>query len=544
MKKLYHPTFFLPALFFAAHFLSSCRNSDNAETKQTALQDSLQHILAQEETDQASDDPEVVPADSLTGPGADYISSLALLHRRLSKKPSHFVIKTNRDTVIRCRDGAILAIPANAFLNATNQSAVTGEVKLQIREFYKTSEMVMAGLVTRSNRQLLETAGMLNIKATSGEKKDSCVLKPGKSITIALPGSDSTLFDRMQVFNGQHDSTGLNWVPQNGAVGVVQTIRFKRDTDRPFLPYNGFVFPDKLPKTKPHLEHGRPEDLRAEIVLSLRDLMRHVGVVTEKARGYIDTSGTLHIYKLGGRNHSVVFPEIYSTTRSENMAVHLAVDAQISYRSHLNHDYYQKLFKMGKGNPDSLVTLTATLNPVVKMVPSERMKADNENAITIKDYRRQEKYREQLMKEYEKKIQSLRLRSEEALTRSQSGGTADLRRAQDYLMLSTPRLGWINCDRFYNAQERVDYFVKAKEESQLMLVFRSIRSIMAPDRNGVFHGVPLNARATIVGIRTEKGQLQLALQEATVSKEPFVELKFKPVTVKEYKASLERLNGL
>lgn len=544
MKKNYYPPVFASALLFATAFLFSCQNPDNEKADHQALNDSLQLSLMEEEADLEPEDSAALAADSLIGPGADYIPSLASLHRRLRKKASQFTIKTNRDTVIRCRNGAILAIPANAFLSAADQSAVNGEVKISVREFYKLSDIFLAGLSTTSNHQLLETGGMIDIKVTSTEKKDTCVLKPGKSITIAIPNSDSTLLEGMQVFNGDHDSTGLNWVPQRGVTSAVQTIRFKRDDWTPIPPQNGFVFPDKLPKVAPHPRHPKESDFRAEIMLSLRDLMRHVGTVTEKARAYVDTSGTLHCYKVGGRSLTIRFPDLYTSSRSENIPVHVAVDAQISYRSHLNHDYYQKLFKMGKGNPDSLVAITVTLNPVLRMAPSERMKVDYENAITLKEYRRLEKYREQLMLAYEKKLEALRLNNEEELIRLQNSKSANLQTAQNYLLLSTPRLGWINCDRFYKAKEQVEYFVETKEKCHLMMVFNSLHAIMSPDPSGVFHGVPLNARVTLVALKTEKGELQMAVEETTVSRQPFNQLNFKPVTVKEYKSSLEKLNRL
>jgi hypothetical protein len=533
---------------FAACFFCSCRESNDSEKADLSVRDSIHEIINDSGTIAGkADTHESIKTDTSSNEPAERFNTLSELNRRLNKRSSHFVIKTNRDTVIKCKEGTLLSIPANAFLNASDQSPVAGEVRISVKEFYRVSDMVIAGLSTTSNNQLLETGGMINIRVTGGENNDSYILKPGKNIAIAMPNSDPNAVDRMQLFNGVHDSTNINWMPQAGIYGLAQGWRLGGNyfSQGLFQLNSEFVFPDETPKVKPALINSKPENLQAEIKISIRDLVQQEGVVTKKANGYIDTSGNLHCYKIGNSSQQgVSFKEIYSPTTYQNTKVNLAVEVNISYKSNLNHGYFQKLFKMGKGKPDSLVTITATLKPAIKIASIEKIKATYEYAITVKEYQKRQKHQALLRREYEKKLKQLQLDNEEKLMKSESNSTTDLQSAQNYLLLSTPSLGWINCDRFYNNPAKVDYFVKLKEKASLLIVFNSIKSIISTEINGIFKSVPLNEKITIVGLKTEEGKLMMAFHETTVTEKPFEQLSFKPVTVKEYKSRLEKLNRL
>lgn len=529
-------------------FLFSCNESSEEEKSISYVSD---ETVADPEFAMNDDDSiiEIFQTDTLSTPPIEQIASLTQLNRRLNKRASYFVIKTDRDTVIRCKEGTLLSIPAGAFLSASNQKPVTGEVKISVKEFYKLSDMLIAGLTTASNGNLLETGGMINIKVTSKENKDSCFLKPGKNIVIGMPNTNSISAVGMQLFNGAHNgSAALNWVPRPGIAGFAQSWRFGGDNINYSQPYlllpPGFVFPDNISKTKPQLVTTDQEKFKTEAKIPLRELVQYVGVVTKKASAYIDTVGNLKCYKIGDRREYISFPELYSITSVKDLKVNVAVDVSISYKSHLNHDYYQKLFKMKKGNPDSLVTITVTLNPSLKMNSIEKIRKVYRSAITASEYKSKQRERDRKIREYENRVKLLRLKSEDKLQQSVKTGSVDMRVAQNYLLLNTSQLGWINCDRFYNAPARVDYLVKLDEPAHLLIVFNSIRSIMSCDRQGVFHSLPLNEDITIVGIKTDKGKLMMAQHKTKVTEQAFEKLKFEPVTVKEYKSRLEKLNRM
>lgn len=528
-------------------FLCACKNTNSEEKITSSAMDSTHKISSDSESVVNDNDTfKAAKTDTFAYSSSQKFNSVSEVNRLLTKNSSYFVIKTNRDTVIKCKEGTLLSIPADAFIDVSNKKPIHGEVKISVKEFYKISDIMIAGLATTSNHQLLETGGMINIKVTSKVSNDSCILKPGKNITIALVNSETSNVEGMQLFNGVHDSTSINWLPQPGIAGLAQSWRFRRNNYYlSLLPLNAnFVFPDGVPKVKPHLINSNHESLLADIELPLRELMQRVGLVTKKAIGYIDTAGSLHCYLMENNRQQLLFNEIYSPMTHKNMKVSLAVDVNLSYKSNLNRDYFQKLLKMGRGNPDSLIMVTATLNPVVKNTDYEKIKKINKNVLTIKEYQKKQQYNRTLISQYEKRLKQLRLDDENKLIQAESNGTTDIQSAQNYLLLSTPKLGWINCDKFYNYPTKVDYFVKLKDQASLIIVFNAIKSIISADANGIFQSVPLNEKITIVGLKTENGKLMMAVHETTITEKPFEGLSFNPVNIKDYKNKLEKLNRL
>ncbi len=68
--------------------------------------------------------------------------------------PVTVTINPAKDTVLRLPKGGIISIPKGSF---------DKELTLEIREAYTLQDMLLAGLVTESNGQLLESGGMIYI---------------------------------------------------------------------------------------------------------------------------------------------------------------------------------------------------------------------------------------------------------------------------------------------------------------------------------------------------------------------------------------------
>lgn len=117
------------------------------------------------------------------------------------KLPSQLItISTSRDNTIRLSGGTMIQIPANALKNANGDS-----VKLEIKEALTTEQMIVAGLYTRSNGELLASGGMLYIAPQQGQNVK--ILKPLKVIVPA-----SQVQQGMQLFKGEIVDSAINWV--------------------------------------------------------------------------------------------------------------------------------------------------------------------------------------------------------------------------------------------------------------------------------------------------------------------------------------------
>lgn len=86
----------------------------------------------------------------------------------------------------------MIYVPQGAFEAAFNSMLV----KLEVTEALKKSDMVLAALHTQSGSEMLESAGMIELRAYQGKKE--LQLKDGKEVQLFLP-SDGDL-ENMQVF--------------------------------------------------------------------------------------------------------------------------------------------------------------------------------------------------------------------------------------------------------------------------------------------------------------------------------------------------------
>ena len=463
------------------------------------------------------------------------IKSISGIYKRTKKKPSIYIIKANRDTVIKCKEGTLLSIPANCFMRAKDQATIDGNIKLSVKEFYTISDMMMANLTTSSNGNMIETGGMINIKANAEDNNDNLILNKGKSIAIALPTMRSKNTDGMQLFNGVHDSTGINWEPRNGGVGYAQRWGVNSPFKSLIKNYDFLVFPEKLLNKMPTLISNTKQSFETEILMPIRDVIQYNNGITKSVIGYIDTLGILHGCIIGNKKQRFEFKTNYSSTVFENINVNIAVSLKLKMKmkANVNKQFFEKLFKMGKGKPDSLVATTLTFLPNIKKASYEKIKNIFKNAITISVYKK--RYNE---------IKKGQIAYENQVKQLEATGLVDLNSANDYLLLNTQQLGWINCDRFYNNPNKADYYVKLNENTSLLIVFHNIRSIMSSDNNGIFHNVPLGEKVTIVALKTEKGKIMLAMHETSISSKPFENIQFLAVSINEYKEKLKQLNNL
>lgn len=82
----------------------------------------------------------------------------------------------------------------------------TDEVSILLKEFYKVSEMLQAGLSTMSDKGLLESGGMVHVSASSAGR--TLKLKVGRSFEISFaPGKH----EGMSLYYGEEQHRGLLW---------------------------------------------------------------------------------------------------------------------------------------------------------------------------------------------------------------------------------------------------------------------------------------------------------------------------------------------
>lgn len=121
----------------------------------------------------------------------------------------HFSITNDRDTLVFGYDGTKLLIHAGTFLNSKGEE-VKGAVDLVLKEAIKMSDIVLGGLTTLSNGEVLQSGGMLYVNATS--QGEQLKMANGHFIEASVPAAQPD--SMMQLYRGEQASAGaaINWV--------------------------------------------------------------------------------------------------------------------------------------------------------------------------------------------------------------------------------------------------------------------------------------------------------------------------------------------
>jgi hypothetical protein len=116
------------------------------------------------------------------------------------------------------------------------------------------------------------------------------------------------------------------------------------------------------------------------------------------------------------------------------------------------------------------------------------------------------------------------------------------------IILQATRLGWINCDQFYeDNQPIVELFVTTNTEMQtdIVLIFADRKGMILPNKNAqgqlVFSNVPQGERIIVTGVGSDEGKLYFAKQELT-SNTTNLFLEMKETPIKDINVQLSSLN--
>lgn len=153
------------------------------------------------------------------------IKNIKTLH---VKTPQKLKVNTQKDTVLVLKEGTKLSIKANSFVDAKS-NLVNGTIDLNVTEYYKLSDMLLANLSTTSNGKQLETGGMLYVEAKKGEA--NLALRENSSIEISFPTASKK--EGMQLFSGEWKNGIINWQLENKTEEVIAE-EVEEDIEVPF----------------------------------------------------------------------------------------------------------------------------------------------------------------------------------------------------------------------------------------------------------------------------------------------------------------------
>ncbi len=400
------------------------------------------------------------------------------------KQPQKFVILRNKDTMLTCNEGTILKIYASSLVSKNGDKKDNDSVTISVREYYKISDMLLANLSTTSNRNLLETGGMVNIIAT--DENDTLQLEKGKTIQISFPTNKRE--DNMQLFSGIWDNNHINWRPH-----LIEGI-------------------DKVPQ---------PGENTGKAVTQWVDI---------KSRSYPKfTGGQLELDKFISKN--LKYPE---------QAQKLGVQGVVYVSLIINELGKIKAPKVVKSVTSELDSAALDL---VRKMPDWLPVKENGKSISS-DYLLRIVFKLDEDSPYSAVGYKEAFEKSFGDTNMQQVNSGNLM----YYVFSSTTLGWINCDRFLEINPKINFAVKVEHDIESIKIvfnrFKAIMDVSVVNGTHTFENVPKGEKITIVAIKRVEGKPFLAVKETETSTKVENELVFQPVTMEMLKTEMRKLDKL
>ncbi len=151
--------------------------------------------------------------------------------------PEVSFVQIEKETDVKTDQGTLVKIPSNCFVHADG-SAVTGEVRFEVKEFYNYKDCIQKRLCTISDGKLLESGGMLYLSAAQGTEQ--LQVAPGKNLDVTFASQREEPEDGMQIFTGEFKDGKLNWTnPRSGRVITSNPYIYQLDSVKNEVPKNG-----------------------------------------------------------------------------------------------------------------------------------------------------------------------------------------------------------------------------------------------------------------------------------------------------------------
>ena len=427
-----------------------------------------------------------------------------------------FQIDNFNDTTICGEYGSVLQFPANCLVTSK-----AGKVEVRLREFLTNDQIIIEGLSTKSNGEIIETAGMIHVEVfQNGRKID---LKPDEFIRWANPMPEDTAGFIM--FNGEKIENEVNWIAQKTAV--------KTDAFETF----GMRFNFYAPKNSETTDKKERAQLLDDILYqdgsefnnSLTTISQNRDIPYIKMRGTVNPiTYTQDGYKIHGNFEKLI---LYYDQLLDNgvlpvgyLTFSLNKKGQASdfnYRGELNvHDLFPfidslKQFKEWEVTKSGLFDFSKDGFAVLNL-----------SYLRYMDY-----------PEFKDKIKDLIVKNNIVMDES---GPVDV--------FKVFKLGYVNCDRFVRSNKVLkDFEVKANPYGKTMLIYKSIRSFIHPIGNQgslTFKNVPLNEAVFLVTLLETHEGISVIREDLNFNGKAHEMGQLKDVSKVEFEAFLKSLNKI
>lgn len=413
-------------------------------------------------------------------------------------KEQVFQWNTNKDTLLTFEKGTKMFLPKSSVaLKEKNKP-----VQVKVKECYEISDFIAEKLTTISNKGILETGGMVHVDIEQNGK--DLKLKKGAEYTLYFPKDKSSKKEMKVFYADQNNGNSIKWIEGENS----KSDKAKESDIEPSLVSS--------------IQLNKIDTTRCRIVSGKRLTMINGEEVVWRFK---NSNDLLIDYVNNNFKPSIEMINDFCDNKYQT-EYNLTVDANgkiVEYKVNVGSKFkYDSLFfEFLKSCPelDMKFMPKKYKGPLSFGIQSNHF-YDFDNGKFAKSFK-------------EKNSNFLN----QAITKVDK---EDL----NYFVISASKLGWINCDRFWETKDvKIDFIVSSSEDLNLNLVFEDIKSIMPAIKKGnsyIFENVPINRKVKILGIKFGKEKVQLAINKTVISRNAFAIKNFKDFTLTELE---KELNG-
>ncbi len=413
-------------------------------------------------------------------------------------------VDNTKDQIIEGPEGTRLLFPKGIFVDESGNEPV-GNVRIELQECYAYADMIKSKLSTTSDGKLLETAGMIHIKAFCEGKE--LKIKDGRSYTIEFPKNGEKR-DDFKLFYGEWKKGGdINWVLANNTIA-------EESVPVPLVLEGAYVATRTLSAMPAPNCFIQVHKSNLRTGTKIRNMDHY--------NWQLSNGQTLNSWFVSSFNPDL---EMLNDFCSEGLfsEISFTVDSLGRFK-----DYY--ISKPTQRSYD-----IAIVEFLKKMPP-----------LDIKQIMPVYTYDHKIILEFGKRVATeqvalaTRFKARHAKELDKPLVEASLAEL-DYFVLSASQLGWINCDRFAEEEETTDYVVQVPDpaNSSVSMVFEDLNSVLKgslEEGRIVFHDVPVGKKVKLIGIQSDGGQPKMGLGVASTKQKSSTLMGFKPFTVNELEA--------
>ncbi|MFK7775538.1 MAG: hypothetical protein AB8F94_25575 [Saprospiraceae bacterium] len=512
------------------------------------------------------------------------------VYQDLRPEVQEFSISNNQPNKIKAAKGTEIFVPENSFVDA-NGNPIKGKVEVKIIEAFSLEDFITSGLVTQSNGQLLISNGMINIDASAGGQ--AVELQEGKELTVSMPTMEKNM-EGFQMFTGD----GQNWevdssmMEEDYLIPVPLELLYPEGNFR-LLYYleGGFSFQSYFEENNISLENEKYEKtlIATEAFqnrLQVLFMMTYNMSILEAKEYYMgdmkwkERKFNLSLWKTYFENLDKPIEELDKLARQkyvqylvENEEALIQFSKDIKEQK--NGDYhFPWIYCNGELDDYSKENFLSILD-YFSFTEKGRVKFINDHGVDLTSKNISQKLEERgltsnevneiltfnfkrnsIIEKLERRKKIMEEREAQAKQRIE-----DRKKLTEYYettSFSAKKLGWINCDRFYDSPEAKEAKILASNSSKIdlnfidfSLIFPKMNARLSASKNeegkyaftssGRYSKLPIGEKAIVTAISFQDDSIFYAAQEIIIEENMQLDLNLEFSSKEELPDALSKL---